>query len=44
MPLSWWVRTFKNSGNEPEVQHIAIWADQVIHIACIAAWLSMVPP
>ena len=44
MPLSWWVRTFKNCGNEPEAQHIAIWADQVIHIACIAAWLSIVPP
>ena len=44
LPLSWWTRTFKNSANEPEARHIAIWADQVLHIACIAAWIQFLPP
>jgi Protein of unknown function (DUF3307) len=42
VPLNWWMRKFKNSANEPEAKHIEIWADQVIHIVSIAAWISIV--
>src|SRR5205814_662419 len=43
IPLQWWTRIFKDSANVPEALHIAIWADQVVHIAAIAAWISFVP-
>jgi hypothetical protein len=41
LPLGWWLRNVKNSADEPDAHIIAIWADQVIHITCIAAWVSL---
>ena len=43
IPLKWWTRTYKNSVDAPEALHIRIWADQVIHIVAIAAWIALVP-
>ncbi len=43
LPLDWWIRAFKKSDQAPEAQLIAIWTDQVIHIAIIAAWVALAP-
>lgn len=40
IPLKWWITHFKNSARAPEALHIAIWADQVIHIGAIATWIA----
>src|SRR5919197_5223266 len=44
LPLRWWTRNFKDSADVPEAVHIAIWADQVLHIAAIAGWIGLFPP
>jgi hypothetical protein len=44
VPLNWWMRAFKDSAHLPEAQQIAVWADQVIHIASLALWIAVVPP
>jgi hypothetical protein len=36
-PLAWWRRFFRQTGDGPAALHVAIWADQVLHIAAIAA-------
>src|SRR5512142_3403400 len=33
VPLEWWIRVFKKSDKVPEARLIAIWTDQVIHLA-----------
>ncbi len=43
-PLRWWQRVFRQTTDGPYAIHVAIWSDQVIHIASIAAWVVMVPP
>jgi|SRR2546428_11788488 hypothetical protein len=43
IPLKWWIRNFKDSADVPEALHIAIWADQVIHIGTIAIWIALAP-
>ncbi len=40
VPLEWWIRVFKKSDKVPEARLIAIWTDQVIHLATIAAWVA----
>ena len=40
IPLGWWMRTFKDSAEVPEARSIAVWADQVLHIATIAIWIG----
>lgn len=42
VPVDWWIRVFKNCGKAPEATSIAIWLDQTLHIACIAAWVAFV--
>ncbi len=42
-PVGWWIRVFKKSDKAPEARLIAIWTDQVVHIATIAAWVAFVP-
>ena len=43
IPLVWWIRVFKKSEGSPLADTIAIWTDQVLHIAAIALWLWLVP-
>jgi hypothetical protein len=43
VPVQWWIRHFKKCAGVPEAVHIAIWADQVIHIGAIATWIAFVP-
>lgn len=43
VPLDWWIRVFKKSDKAPEARVIAIWTDQVLHLATIAAWLAFGP-
>ena len=43
VPLDWWIRVFKRSEKAPEARLIAVWTDQVIHIAAIAAWVAWAP-
>jgi len=43
IPLRWWMTHFKESADVPEALHIAIWADQVIHIGAIAVWVAFMP-
>ncbi len=43
VPLEWWIRVFKKSDKVPEARLIAIWTDQVIHLATIAAWVALAP-
>ena len=34
--LKWWRRTFRQTTEGPAALHVAIWEDQVVHIALIA--------
>jgi len=43
VPVNWWVRTFKKCDGAPHALLIRIWTDQVIHIAAIALWVTLVP-
>ena len=43
VPLDWWIRVFKKCGQAPEARLIAIFTDQVLHVACIAAWSAFAP-
>lgn len=42
IPLQWWTRIYKDCAGVPEALTISIWADQVVHIAFIAAWIAFV--
>jgi hypothetical protein len=41
IPVGWWMRNFKDSAHLPESREIAVWADQVLHIATIALWIQV---
>jgi len=41
VPVAWWIRVFKKSGQAPDANTIAIWLDQTLHIVCIAIWLGL---
>jgi hypothetical protein len=43
LPLRWWQRVFGQTSEGPAAMATAMWADQVIHIAAIAAWVAIVP-
>jgi hypothetical protein len=43
VPLDWWIRVFKRSDQAPEARLIAVWTDQVLHVAAIAAWVAWAP-
>lgn len=36
IPLAWWRRVFGQTTEGPMAAHVAIWGDQVAHVACIA--------
>ncbi len=42
VPLNWWRRVFRQTTDGPFATHTAIWTDQVLHIATIAAWIVLV--
>ncbi|HEY4689434.1 MAG TPA: DUF3307 domain-containing protein [Anaerolineae bacterium] len=37
-----WQRFYRQTMDGPNAIHVAIWADQVLHIAVIAAWVQFV--
>ena len=41
LPLSWWQRVYHQTGDGPYARHVAIWADQVLHIVSVAAWVVL---
>lgn len=41
IPLRWWRDVFRQSVHGPGAQATAIWADQVLHVALIAAWILL---
>lgn len=41
MPLRWWQKVFGQTTDGPVAMHTAIWADQVLHISAIAAWVAL---
>lgn len=43
-PLNWWRRTFRMTMEGPYAQPVATWADQVLHIVCLAAWVQFALP
>ena len=40
-PLDWWQRVFKQTTEGPMAATVRVWADQVIHIVAIAAWVAI---
>lgn len=42
-PLGWWRRFFKQTSEGPYAVATAMWADQVVHIVAIAAWVALAP-
>lgn len=43
VPLSWWRRVFRQTTEGPAALATAMWTDQVVHIAAIAAWVALAP-
>lgn len=43
IPQRWWTRLFRQTADGPSALHVAIWGDQVLHIAMIACWLWLAP-
>ena len=41
VPLEWWMRVVKKCDKAPNRDLIAVWTDQVLHIATIAAWVGL---
>ncbi len=41
VPLRWWQRAFRQTTEGPFAIPLAIWADQVLHITIIAAWVAL---
>jgi hypothetical protein len=42
-PLTWWRRVFRQTNEGPAALLTAVWADQVLHIVAIAAWVALAP-
>ncbi len=40
-PLRYWQRVYRQTTDGPAALHVAIWGDQVIHIASIAVWIAI---
>ena len=43
VPQRWWSRTYGQTRSGEMGLHVLIWGDQVIHVATIAAWLTLAP-
>ncbi len=41
LPLRYWQGVFRQTTDGPAAMHVAIWGDQVIHLACIAVWVAL---
>ena len=41
-PLDWWQKVFKQTTEGPMAATLKVWADQVIHIVAIAAWVAII--
>ncbi len=39
--LRWWQALYRQTNTGPAALHVAIWADQVVHITAIALWVSL---
>ena len=42
-PMAWWRRVYKQTSDGPSALVVAIWADQVLHIALIALYIGLMP-
>jgi hypothetical protein len=42
-PLRWWQRVFRQTREGPAALATAMWADQVVHLVLIAAWVALAP-
>ena len=40
VPLRWWSRIYAKTDGAGAGQHVTIWADQVLHLSCIAVWIA----
>jgi hypothetical protein len=40
-PLDWWQKVFKQTTEGPMAVTVRVWADQVLHIIAIAAWVAI---
>jgi hypothetical protein len=40
VPLTWWIRRFKQSAEAPNAPAITMWTDQALHVALIALWVA----
>ena len=40
-PLDWWQKVFKQTTEGPMAMPLKVWADQVIHIVSVAAWVAI---
>jgi len=41
VPLDWWQKVFRQTTEGPITVTLNAWADQVIHIVAIAAWVAI---
>jgi hypothetical protein len=42
IPVKWWQGVFGQTTEGPAALHVAIWDDQILHVATIALWLNLV--
>jgi hypothetical protein len=40
VPLQWWSRIFRQTTTGEMGTHVAIWCDQILHVATIAVWIG----
>jgi hypothetical protein len=40
IPIQFWQRFFRQTTEGPAALHVAIWTDQVIHLAAITVWVA----
>ena len=41
IPLNWWRRVFRQTGDGPYSIMTAVWADQTLHLAAIGIWILL---
>jgi ABC-type Mn2+/Zn2+ transport system permease subunit len=42
LPMNWWRKTFRQTEEGPYAIMTAVWADQVLHLVAIGAWVYIV--
>lgn len=42
LPMNWWRKTFRQTEEGPYAIMTAVWADQVLHLVAIGAWVYLV--